>query len=125
MHDLIGGPRRRDLDVSADVVRESLRRPRITRETEAEPSPRDVFTDEIGRGKHHREMTFKLVRSAAREDPDDRRPLGYRLRWSGLGKRRLFEQVRTDESYMHELSFSFEETKALIEAHYHRAEDED
>jgi len=67
----------------------------------------------------------KAMKIAARFAEKPRASLELLKRNLSLGKRRLFEQVRTDESYMHELSFSFEETKALIEAHYHRAEDED
>ncbi len=67
----------------------------------------------------------KAMKIAARFAEKPRASLELLKRNLSLGKRQLFEQARTDESLMHEISFSFAETKALIEAHYHRADDED
>ncbi|MBW2455399.1 MAG: enoyl-CoA hydratase/isomerase family protein [Deltaproteobacteria bacterium] len=67
----------------------------------------------------------KAMKIAARFAEKPRPSLELLKRNLSLGKRHLFEQARTDESFMHEISFSFDETKALIEAHYHKADDED
>ncbi len=61
----------------------------------------------------------KAMKIAQRIADKPRASLELLKRNLSLGKRQTFEQARTDESFMHEISFSLEETKALIEAHYH------
>jgi polyketide biosynthesis enoyl-CoA hydratase PksI len=67
----------------------------------------------------------KAMKLAQRIAEKPRASLEMLKRNLSLSKRQLFEQARTDESFMHEISFSLDETKALIEAHYHQASDED
>ncbi len=94
-----------------------------------------MFGGQFFRGRHFKgrsginyilpreKVVPKAMKLAQRIAEKPRASLELLKRNLSLGKRQAFEQSRTDESFMHEISFSFEETKALIEAHYHEAGD--
>jgi hypothetical protein len=58
------------------------------------------------------------MKMAARIADKPRKSLELLKRSLSLAKRRAFEDARTSESFMHEISFALDETAKLIEDNY-------
>ncbi len=69
------------------------------------------------------EVLGHAEKMAARIADKPRKAIVLLKRGLGLARRRAFEEARTMESFMHEISFGDPETQARISANYHQGED--